>query len=163
MNDLLQKIDSVAFPGTVSFVASVHFKLDISSETHVKISYLGKNFPVWFGDTVEHNIPASTLSYSRLTHDANDNEIMSILDGTEHVETSLAEMFYMMSLQPHGEEGRLLNDGGVNFFYIKDTSNILRTIRLLWQDGGWGIHAIRPLDPLNLPIWKEGSRVFSWG
>lgn len=163
MSNLLQKIDTVAFPGTVSFVASEYFKLDISDETRMKISYLGKNFPVWFRDKAEHNIRSSTLSYSKLTHDANDSEIIGTLGSTEQVETSLAEMYYLMSSQPYGEEGALLNDGSVNFFYIKDTSNTLRTIRLLWQDGGWGIHAIRPLDPLNLPVWKEGSRMFSRG
>lgn len=147
--------------GAVQFITSEHFNIDTSGDALVKISYLGKNFPVWFGNKVECDIPPSTLTYSTLMQGASDPEIISALGGAEKAETHLAQMFYLMSLQPHGENGILLNDGGVNFFYIKDITGTLRTIRLLWQDGGWGIHAIRPLDPLNLPIWNAGSQVFS--
>lgn len=161
MTTPLQKIDTITFPGTEKFLASGNFIINISENTSVKISYLGKNFPLWFMGKVESDIPHSTLSYSRLIKNANDNEIIDALGDAEKVNVFLAEMFYLMSLQPYGEEGVLLNNGGVNFFYIKDTSGTLRTIRLLWQDGGWGIHAIRPLDPENLPVWNEGSMVFS--
>jgi hypothetical protein len=163
MPNIIQKIDELPVTGTGQFVVSEHFNIDTSDDALVKISYLGKNFPVWFGDKVESDIPPSTLTYSTLVQGASDPEIISALGGAENAETHLAHMFHLMSLQPHGEAGVLLNDGCVNFFYIKDTTGTLRTIRLLWQDGGWGIHAIRPLDPLNLPIWKEGSRVFSRG
>lgn len=160
MTNILQKISEVSFPGTVRFVASENFVIGTSDDTSVKISYLGKNFPLWFLDKVESNILLSTLIYSKLMKNADDTEIVSTIGGEEKSEVTLAEMFYLMSLQPSGEEGILLNDGGVNFFYVRDISDVLRTIRLLWQDGGWGIHAIRPLDPLNLPLWNEGSQIF---
>jgi hypothetical protein len=161
MINMLQKIGEISFPGRERFVVSESFVIDTSGDTPVKISYLGKNFPSWFLDKVESSLLPSELMYSVLTESANDTEIVSFLGGEEKVETYLAEMFYLMSLQPNGEEGVLLNNGDVNFFYVRDTSDTLRTIRVLWQDGGWGIHAIRPLDVQYLPVWKEGSRVFS--
>lgn len=160
MTNILQKIDTVTFPGTVKFAASENFVINTLESAPIKISYLGKNFPVWFGEKVENDLPPSTLTYSKLMQDSNDTEILGAISNKENEDVFLCEMFYLMSKQPNGEEGILLNDGGVNFFYIKDVSGVLRTIRLLWQDGGWGIHAIRPLDPQNLPVWNEGSQVF---
>jgi hypothetical protein len=161
MTEILQKIDEISFPGTDRFIASENFVINTSEDASVKISYLGKNFPLWFLDKIESNILLSTLRYSKLMKSTDDPEIISAIGGEEKLGVTLAEMFYLMSKQPKGEEGILLNDGRVNFFYVRDASNILRTIRLLWQDGGWGIHAIRPLDVLNLPKWPEGSQVFS--
>ncbi|MEY4602542.1 MAG: hypothetical protein RL292_483 [Candidatus Parcubacteria bacterium] len=161
MTSILQKIEEVGFPGTARFVASENFVINPSEDASVKISYLGKNFPVWFLDKVENDISPLTFTYSKLLKSSNDTEIISALEGEGKAEVFLAEMFYLMSLQPSGEEGILLHNGGVNFFYIRDVSGVFRTIRLLWQDSGWGIHAIRPLDPLNLPTWNEGSKIFS--
>jgi hypothetical protein len=107
---------------------------------------------------ISHN---PTLTYSTLLKSANDVEIVNALDGEGKAEVFLAEMFSQISTQPNGEAGNLLNDGGDNFFYAKDVSGALRTIRVLWQDGGWGIHVIRPHDPLNLPMWNEGSQILS--
>ena len=158
---LLQKIGEVSFSGSAKFVASENFIINTSDEAPAKISYLGKNFPVWFVDKIENNISQSTLVYSKLLKSANDNEIILTLGGEERAEVSLSEMFYLMSLQPSGEEGILLSSGNVNFFYVKDISGTLRAIRLLWKNGGWEIHAILPHDPLNLPLWDEGSQIFS--
>lgn len=156
----LQKINDIAFPGAQRLVASEKFVIDISEDAKCKISYLGKNFPAWFINKVETDIPLSVLTYSKLTKSANDTEIVSALGGEEKAELFLAEMFYLMFQQPKGEEGVLLRTGEVNFFYVRDMSGVLRTIRVLWQEGGWGIHAIHPHDPLNLPTWSEGSRIF---
>lgn len=160
MTTILKKIDTITFPGSTIFVTSENFVINTSEDASVKISYLGKNFPLWFLDKVENNIPPSTITYSKLIRNANDIEILADIGSEKNAELFLAEMLYLMSLQPKGENGVLLNDGGVNFFYIKDASGVLRTIRLLWQEGGWGIHAIRPLDPQNLPVWNTGSQVF---
>ena len=161
MTDILQKINETTFPGAMRFVASENFVVNISENSKMKISYLGNNFPAWLLDKVENEVPLSALICSRLVKNSTDEDIITALGGETKAETFLAEMFHQMSLQPNGEEGILLNNGEVNFFYIRDSSDSLRTIRLLWQNGGWGIHAIRPHDTLNLPVWSEGSYVFS--
>lgn len=167
--ELISKIGEVSFPGLSNLVASDKFVIDISDDAAVKISYLGKNFPIWFTSKVESTIAPSTIEYYDLVKGANNIEIIGALGGADKAETSLSEMYYLMSLQPNGKEGALLHKGNniahdgqnVNFFFIRDISGQFCTIRLVWQDGGWGIHAISFRDPLVLPIWSPGSRLFT--
>ena len=160
-SNILLKIGEVTFPRTLRFVPSENFIIDTSDGTKVKISYLGKNFPVWFLDKIETDTPSLTLVYSKLLKGANNTEIISTIGGEDKAEVFLSEIFHQISEQPNGENGILLNNGDVNFFYVRDVSGILRTIRILWQNDAWEIHAILPHDILNLPIWKEGSQIFS--
>ncbi len=135
MTNILHELGKTAFPGITRFVASENFVINTSDDAIVKISYLGKNFPVWFMDKIENDIQPSTLSCLKLLKNANDKEIVDDAGGEKKVEVSLTEMFYLISKQPNGEVEILLRNGKVNFFYIRDISDVLRTIRL----AGWWV------------------------
>lgn len=129
------------------FVIAENFK-----KGNAGIYYLGDNFKNWFGNKVEENIPAATLTSRRLTQDSVDVPIKAEL-GKGH-ETFLAWLFQMLEDQADGREGELLVNGYANLFYVGG-----RVVYAYWiAGGGWDVGA----DEVSYPsAWDADDRVFS--
>ena len=143
---------------TEKFVVREKFMLDVSKKAHVKISYLGDNFTEWFLGKTEEPFGGSTLRYGALRKPSVDNPIIIELGGEVRAETSLAEMFAIMEVQPDGKAGVLLANGYANIFYIRDINGVLRAVHCYWVDGGWDVIACSVEDPI---AWLAGVHVFS--
>lgn len=156
--NLIRFVGEREFPCVTRFVARDSFVVGTRVSARVKISNLGYNFRVWFLDKTEINVPVSTLVYGDLSNDSLDDPIIQSLGGEEKVETSLAEVFHLMSLQPAGEEGALLTNGWANIFYIRGVDRVLRVVRVRWCRWSWEVDTYSTSDPDE---WRTGFRVFS--
>jgi prepilin-type processing-associated H-X9-DG protein len=113
---------------------------------------LGSNFQKWFGDKVETNVPAATLSSYTLTCSSVDGPIKAEL-GENH-ETFLSWLFEKIEAQADGREGELLVNGYANIFYVDG-----RVVFAHWRAGrGWHVSARVVTYPDS---WSVGRRVFS--
>ncbi len=151
---------------TGKFVAKDKFVLNANRNAEVKISYLGDNLRDWFLSgkgkiemvTGPHPQVEVELSYRRLSQNSVDGPIVNELGGEAKAETTLAEVYGLMQMQPNGQKGALLNDGWWNIFYVRDTSGVLRAVDVYWRGAGWGVSADSVGDPFG---WGAGDRVFS--
>jgi len=140
---------------TKKFVADDNFKLKKDGGL---CSYLGDNFKTWFGDKMEDLLGEQTLRYGKLRKSSLDAPIIAELGGEAKAETTLVEVFDLMSKQANGEEGVLLVDGRANIFYVRDKNGVLRAVYVLWNDDGWHVNAYSVESPYT---WHEGYQVFS--
>jgi len=156
---LLVFVGTAMFPGTTEkFVVKDNFVINTEDDTKVKISYLGDNLKSWFIGKVEDPLSRSELRYHNLKENSLDSPIITKLGGEEKAESSLAEMFHLMSLQKNGEEGALLNNGWANIFYIRDVNGVLRAVYVGWDGDGWSVGADSIEDRY---VWDDDRRVFS--
>ena len=156
---LLTMIGTVSIAATpTEFVTSEKFVVNTKASAKVKISYVGDNFKTWFSDKVEAPFAGSELCYQKLAKNSRDLPIIEELGGEEKAETTLTEMFALMERQGHGQEGALLNNGWANIFYVRDVNALLRTVRVSWRNGSWGVPAF-PIDRPN--GWLADRQVFS--
>jgi len=156
---LLDQIGTVEVPATAEpFIAVEKFVIGTDREAKVKISYLGANFTEWFSDKVEDHFGGSTLRYRKLRKESVDGPIITELGGGDAAETTLAELFKTLEMQPNGERGNLLINGWANVFYIKDKNGVLRAVICHWNGDGWRVDA----DPVGDPDgWNDGRQFFS--
>lgn len=153
---LLQPIGTIVVSATSEkFETSKRF---VAGNKPVKISIVWDDFQRWFGDKVEDPIGETTLGYVELKRNSRDKPIIAELGGEEKAETTLAEIFSLMSNQPNGEDGVLLTNGYANIFYVKDVSGVLRAVDVGWRDGGWFVSAFSVVRP---DVWFGGFRIFS--
>ncbi len=153
--ELFKMLGEVAFAGATNFVVLEKFKLKKDGGI---FSYFGHNFTAWFSGKIETEVVSSSLNYRKLTQSALDATIISTLGGETKAETSLAEVFHLMSLQPNGEEGVLLTNGYANIFYVRDLSGVLRVVFVHWSGYGWRVRAGEVSRPVP---WGGGDQVFS--
>lgn len=116
--ELLRPVVEIVFPGADKFSVTEKFVVNTSETAVVKISYKGYNFTNWFGYRVDEAIGASTLVGQHPTQASVDGPIVKFYGGSITASSSLAEVYHLMSLQPKGEEGALLNTGWANVFYV---------------------------------------------
>jgi hypothetical protein len=156
---LLDLIGTVTVPArTAKFVAKDHFVKDTSKKAKVKISYLGDNFKENFLGKTEEAIAEMILRYYRLKKWSRNIPIINGLGGEDKIETTLAEMFGLMEMQPNGEAGKLLTNGYANIFFIRDANLVLWVVDCYWCDGGWLVRA----DAVGHQYeWSDDSQVFS--
>ena len=57
-----------------------------------------------------------------------------------------------------GKAGVLLKNGYANIFYIKDIAGSLRTVYVIWLNGGWDVNADAVEGEGG---WGHGRQVFS--
>jgi hypothetical protein len=133
-----QRVKIPALIGT--FPVEKYFVCDVSEKAIVKISYLGDNFKKWFLCQTVSVREAVCLDVWKLTKNSLDNLILTEL-GLGKGETTLDIVFVMMKNQPKGEEGILLTNGRANIFYIKDVSDVLRAVSVVWLCNGWYVCA----------------------
>ncbi|HDZ85654.1 MAG TPA: hypothetical protein ENH35_03860 [Candidatus Moranbacteria bacterium] len=164
-NAKIVQIKSLEFIGTIiipaitkKFVAKDNFIVDTSRKTKVKISYLGDDFRKNFLGKTEKAIPETTLRYHKLRKSSADKPIIAELGGEKKAETTLAEMFALMEMQPNGEKGALPTNGYANIFYIHDVNGVLGAVRCDWGGVGWSVDACSVGTPRER---YYGRRVFS--
>ncbi|MBU4223902.1 hypothetical protein KJ934_01610 [Patescibacteria group bacterium] len=120
--------------------------------------YASSNFEKLFFDKTVEPISEQELNYHKLTKNSVDGPIIDELGGEAKVETTLAEMFSLIALQPNGEDGVSLTNGYANVFYIRDVVGVLRAVCCYWHDVGWNLSAFS----VELPYaWYDGRQVFS--
>ncbi len=140
---------------TTKFVAKEKFKLKKDGGI---CSYIGDNFKDWFGGKEEDPLAETTLRYAKLRKSSVDTPIVAELGGEAKAETTLTEVFGLMSKQAKAETGVLLTNGWANIFYVRDQNGVLRAVFVHWDDGGWSVHA----GELGYPdTWLDGYQVFS--
>lgn len=156
---LLELIGTIELSVTTEkFVARERFVVDTSLMASVKISYLGDNFKGWFLDKVEWPIAKTTLRYQKLRKASVDGPIIAELGGKEKAETTLTEVFALISRQGSDGTGILLNNGAANVFYCIDVNAVLRAVNVDWGDVGWRVSA----DSVGNPgRWYDGCHVLS--
>lgn len=139
------------------------FTVDISATADIKISYCGENFRSWVLDSIVEARAGHTLVPHALSSDASDEEILQDA-ARDDVDTDPAAIHYLVSQQPKGEEGNLLNDGKANILYVPRKLEeqgkirpVRRTVRVYWGGRGWRFHANTVPDPHG---WCAGDRVF---
>ena len=100
----------------------------------------------------------TSLSSFGLVNPANDSEIRSELSKNHLIE--LWQIAEIISLQPNGKEGNLLNNGYANIFYVRGKNGDVFAVSVGWSSDvrQWRVDAWR-LGGLGR--WDDGFRVFS--
>lgn len=141
---VLEFVTEVVIPACEgSLVAKKNFVLDPAGENGVKINFIGEKFAAFFltGSLKPQGpTPRKILLCHKLCQSLTDGPIFNAL-GKEDVSTSLADIYYLLSLQGMGEEGTLLVNGSANIFYVFGEDGNLRAIYVRWQEGGWALGA----------------------
>mgnify|MGYP001590538280 CR=1 FL=1 len=156
---LLEPVGTANIPATTGrFVAKDRFVLDTSATAKTRISYLGDQFKAWFLDKIEEPFAGSTLRSFKLRESSLDGPIIAELGGEVRAETTLAEVYALIERQKSGESGILLTNGWANIFYVRDSTGVLRTVFVHWNDDGWYVNAYTVTNPDR---WSGDRRVFS--
>jgi len=145
---------------TVKFIAKEKFVINIGPDALVKISYLGDNFKKWFlnGEGKVEDMNSTNLVSLVLETAVMNKEIIAKIGDEVKAETSLTEIYDLITKQPNGEKGVLLNSGWANIFYVRDQNGVLRMVHVFWSGDGWFVSA----GSVDYPHrWRAGSRVFS--
>jgi len=155
---LLKCLKTVELAATKGFKVNEHIR-DGKVVDGVKW-WLGQNFIEIFGSSIMPPQPIGNVHVYQLIGDANDRQIIAELGGEEVVETTLTQMWQMLTKQGHGEEGDLLINGYANIFYIKDAKGDLWAVICYWNSGvgDWRIGANPVTDPCRC---RAGSQVVS--
>lgn len=142
--------------GTEGFVAAQYFRESAAVRSPVSISWLGTTFKQRFVDKLEPASARAILQPFHLRRPARASEIVAWLG--DRGETSLGELWCLLSLQPNGESGALLINATPNLFFIRDRDGKLWTVDVLWGGPGWeiGASAIDGDRP-----WDAGAQAFS--
>lgn len=148
---------------TEQFDPSDKFTVDTSDTAVVKISYCGKNFSLWMLTAAVEARAAYELEVHSLTEDARDTDILQGA-ARDDVDTDIAAIHYLVSQQPKGENGPLMNNGRANIFYVPRKVEeqgkiraVRRVVRVFWLVGGWHFSAHAVPNPYG---WYAGHRVF---
>lgn len=141
---------------TEKFVTKDIFKVDTGRKAKVRISHLSYRFKELFFEKEEDPFSGSTISIRKLKKNLTSNSLLVELGGKEAAQTTLAEMYAIMTAQPNGKRGNLLINGWANIFYIEDIYGSLQSVFLLWNKGGWSVF----MDLDNSILWQAGYRIF---
>lgn len=153
---LLQPLGTVVIPATTApFVARDAFVVTTGRRAQANITWMGDNFREWFLSKIEEPIMETTLHYAKLSKALPDAPVLKELG--EFKETTLGQIFYLMSRQSNGEEGVLLIDGWANVFYVVDAYGALRAVLVRRRHGGWRVGAGPVVGPDE---WGAGNRFF---
>lgn len=155
MTKILELLGTVIIPATTEkFVVRDY----ISKLRKKRKVYTGSNFENWFFNKTVEPISKSELRYHKLRKNSVDDLIIAELGSEAKAETTLAEMFALMQMQPNGESGILLTNGYANIFYVRDINSVLRVVYCYWCDVVWIVSAY----PVGYPgAWFDGRQVFS--
>ncbi len=155
--ELLESLGTVIVPATGRFVASDHFAVNTPDGAEVKIGYVGKNFRSLFLNKVEEPREEMELSYYRLRKTSLNR--LTREKFVDESDTTLAAIWELLKLQPHGEDGVFLTDGA-NVFDVPDINGVLRvmSVHRFCHYDCWNVFAY--LDNLSY-MWDVGSRFFS--
>ncbi len=155
---LLASIGTITVPAMDKFTARDCFVVDTSDGAEVKIGYVGNNFKSWFLDKVEEPKGETRLSYHRLCKASPYGSILEELG--DESDTTLADIWELLKLQPQGGGGVFLTNGGATVFDVPDINGVFRAVYVYWGRCGadWGVNAYSADLPF---VWREGRRFFS--
>ncbi|WP_322517958.1 hypothetical protein SR870_10800 [Rhodopseudomonas palustris] len=138
------------------FIAGQHFRETNAVRGDVAIAWLGTTFRQRFVSKTESSVARTTLQPFRLRRAARASEIVAWLG--DRGETTLGELWCLLTLQPNGEAGALLTSAVPNLFFVRDRDGRLWTVDVLWGGPGWeiGASAIDGDRP-----WDAGAQAFS--
>lgn len=152
---------------TEPFDPKVRFPVNISETATIKILSRGSNFDSWIlPQTVAprpgYDLAVYDLAVFELSENGDDEEILRDAEVADP-DTDSAAINYLVSLQPKGGDGVLLNDGRANIFYQKvpvDNGSgkielVRRAVYAIWVGRGWFFDARAVPDR-----WDAGHRVF---
>lgn len=145
---------------TKSLIARDTFKIDENQRNAVKIIHIGDNFYKWFLDKVEQPFSGSTIYGQNLNRRSVDLQILSELGGLEKVETTLTEIYVMMERQGTVEVD-LLDSKNASIFYVRDSTGVIRVVRLRWDYEHWQGWIIDACSLGLLRGHEVGVKVFS--
>lgn len=153
---ILQQVATRTISAVTKFVTADHFKVDTSKTATVKLGYLGLSKELM--DKVEENISAGEVAVHTLLKDSLDEPILKELG--DRAETTLANLWELLTKQGHGRKGTLLTNDNWNIFYIRDTNGKLWAVSAIWDAryGDWSVCACSVGSPSR---WLAGRRVFS--
>ncbi|PIT88405.1 MAG: hypothetical protein COU29_01290 [Candidatus Magasanikbacteria bacterium CG10_big_fil_rev_8_21_14_0_10_36_32] len=155
---IVEEIVNLIVVEVTNFIVSSRFKIDISSESLVKISAIDDNFKGWFGDKIEE-IKKETIPrfHKDLMCASLYQYLIKDFGGEDKVKVSLFGIYELMKIQKNGESGVLLTNGYSNIFYVCDNKEILRAVVVEWGGNGWYIYA-RSVNSKKMLF--AGDRVF---
>lgn len=160
----IEFISTVAIPLTTdTFVARERFVNSIDGNLSVKFSEISDWFTEWFlwdGGKIEDPCDAHILYYGALNKPRHDEDITAEIGVGKNFESCLCDIVYLMSVSRGNDTDTLQRNGLANVFYVRDKDNVLRTIRVYWDEetNGWYVFT----NPINCPVeWVVGTRVFS--
>jgi hypothetical protein len=131
------------------FVVNDHFKKGVAG-----ICSVNSTFQHWFGNKVEENVPAATLTSSLFRSGSCDHAIRAELG--KNYEVFLCWVFEKLNAQADGCQGELLIDGRPNIFYV-DGGGI---VDMAWcVSGGWDV--VTPDFTFPPLVWGFDGLVFS--
>lgn len=155
MTKLLIPGPTIQIPAIKRFVAAEAFGPNNSAGIRF---FLGYNFKDKFLEKIEKNISAMDLAVQTLARPSLDGPIMKELG--DRKETSLHQLYHLVSLQPKGGKGTLVTDGRAIIFYIRDAKNNFWAVyahrSLYYCD--WRVEACSVEFP---PAWGAGRQVVS--
>ncbi len=162
-SELLSLVGTVKVAGSGKFYASDHFTTNIKA---VKLAWIGDNFKQHFLNKVEEPQGEVELRVSQLKKASLDKPILQELGlpacpargQGDKAETTLANIWQLLTKQPNGESGTLLTNGYANIFYVRDAKGVLWAVGAYWYSGGWRVDAYSVESPDE---WHGGDQVFS--
>ena len=153
---ILEKVAEIKIPAIRRFNASKKFKID-PPYGRVQIYSLQDSFKNIFLNKIEDPIASSSLKiYKNLVPFPDQETIIAEIGDSN--ETTLGQLYYLMSLQPRGEEGRLLTNGTANIFYIRSISKDLECVVVNWFGSGWNLGAYS--ITCTHCTWHAGRQIF---
>ena len=125
--------------------------------------YFGDNFKNWVLSIIPDSIPAfeRKLLKTQLTESMYDSAILNELGQPKPFTAGefVAIIHDLLTKQPNGESGTLLNNGYANIFYVQLEDGRIVAVDVFWDsdDREWHLNA----DDLDDIQWSDGRCVFS--
>ncbi len=115
-------------------------------------TYLGEDLLTKIETTESNNL----LRVHRLQIAAQSDIIFEALGNGREI--TLDELWCILTLQPKGEIGPLLNNGKSNIFFIRDEEKSPWIVDAAWDHADWKIRASQLGGTF---IWARGSQIIS--
>jgi hypothetical protein len=141
----------------LKFIVNDYFIASLKESAKTKIAFLGESFKLWFENKIEPKFLGSTIEGRDLVRSANASAIFAEFGERKKVETTLKEVYDLMSCQKNGGKGCLLTNGAANIFFVGDINNQLRVVRVRFYGGYWRVNSYLVT---RWTKWQVGDRFF---
>lgn len=156
---LLEFIYNTIIPGTNEpFVIKDHLVVNTGEDAEVKISSVEDSVKKLFFEKIEAPLDPTQLFCYKLLENSVSKPIIAKLGEKLKVETTFAQIFYLLKIQRNGEGGILLTNSFGNIFFVRDAKGAFHTVFVRWLDGGWRVSAYSVEYPIR---WDASDQVLS--
>lgn len=150
-------------PIEIPFRVSDYFTEGVHGTHEVRVYSVDALFDSWFGKKIEKvRMDHLCMNRFRFKSPVRGSEIVSVLNSTSDM---LSSIWALLCLQPIGEEGILLNDGGENMFLVESCQpGDIKIVSVRWNQRGWCFKTHHPFsNELNTfgPDTNADDRFFS--